>query len=54
MCGGGPVTVTDVLHLCASKSDCASDTVNPDCCLLNGSDVCISDGLAKGAGLTCL
>jgi hypothetical protein len=40
----GSCTATDTMHLCTDGSDCAKDTANPNCCLLGGHQVCISNG----------
>jgi hypothetical protein len=44
---------TETLHICAQKSDCASDTMNPDCCTVNQYHLCVSDQLAMIGMLTC-
>jgi hypothetical protein len=44
---------TDTLHVCANKSDCAADIMNPDCCTVSGYTFCVSDQLATLGNLTC-
>jgi hypothetical protein len=44
---------TETLHLCTSKAECASDTMNPDCCTVGMHQVCVSDNLMMLGNLTC-
>jgi hypothetical protein len=43
---------TETLHLCTQKADCASDTMNSECCAVGAHHVCVSAALA--GNLMCL
>ena len=49
-CSQGP----EHLHVCTQKSDCASDTANPECCPVLGYSVCLNSILAGFGNLTCM
>jgi hypothetical protein len=47
-------TATETLHVCEATSDCATDTANPNCCVVAGYHVCVSTILMKLGSLSCL
>jgi hypothetical protein len=38
---------SETFHLCAQSADCANDSASPNCCMLRGQLVCVSDTLAQ-------
>jgi hypothetical protein len=53
-CGSTGNPVTDTLHMCAAVTDCTStDKMNPNCCLVHGYYVCVSNIDKAIGGLTC-
>jgi hypothetical protein len=52
-CGSTGHTVTDTLHMCATPADCTTDSGNPNCCLVHGYYVCVSNLDKTFGGLTC-
>ena len=45
---------TETLHVCQANADCSGDTANPNCCVVAGYHVCVSNLLKGLGGLSCL